>query len=417
MSGCAIIPRFHASERTMGTIVNAKVILSDSRTLLRGRAVRYSRGVITDVDSFDSLRSKHGGDKVIDRPDAAILPGFTNAHCHLELDFCEGKISYNGNFIDWLQSIRDIKFGKNPPVPNPVPSVEHLIRSGTTTLVDHYTMDLQLGKIRATGIRYFPLKELFEFDNHDPDVRELASSTEYSFAVHAPYTASVEIALACKELADKWRRPISTHLSEMRAEIEFIKDKNEDIERLLRKADAYDENWKGLGITPIEHYFRLGILGGRTYCIHLNYWEDNDLYFLAQSGVTPVYCPKSHLYFGHPVHPIETYQRAGLKVALGTDSFASNDQLSLLSEAKLVIETFPEMPLALVLDALTVNGLRPLGLNDRLGRVKPGQIADLTLWDGIEGDTPEEVIHEVISTRDESALTVIGGKICHEAEA
>jgi len=214
-------------------------------------------------------------------------------------------------------------------------------------------------------------------------------------------------------LADRWGRPLSTHISEMKDEIEFIRSGNEHVEKLLRKSDTYDEGWRGLGKTPIEYFYKLGLLNTRTYGVHINYWEDNDLYYLSASRLTPVFCPKSHRYFKHPRHPIEDYLRVGLKVALGTDSLASNDALSMLQEARLVIEDHPGIQMKDILDSITVNGLRPLGLHTRLGKIAPGRIADLTVWDSINGDTPDEVIHEVIMHRESTLLTMANGVVRH----
>jgi len=401
----------------MGTIIKTRVILSDSRTVLHGKALRFADGVIDRIAPFDTLIRRYAGDKVFEFENAALLPGFTNAHCHLELNWCKGKIKYNGSFIDWLQAIRDIKFGSDPPEPDPFPSIEAMLKTGTTTVIDHYSMPMPIAAIRATGIRYFPLREMFEFDNHTPNEKEIALRTAYSFAVHSPYTTSREVALTCRQLADRWGRPLSTHLSEMLDEIEFIKKSNEKIEWLLKKGDAYNGGWKGQGKTPVEYFFRMGLLNSRTYAVHLNYWEKNDIFFLVKSGLTPVFCPKSHRYFGHPRHPIETYQRAGLKVALGTDSLASNDSLNMLEEARLVMKSFPDMPLARLFDCLTINGLRPLNLHTRLGTLSDGKVADLAVWPNIQGDTPDEIIHQVLKGADETLLTAVNGKTVHFADA
>ncbi len=396
----------------MGTIIKPKLILSDCRTLFRGKAVRISNGLIDEIGDFDKLRKSNSGDKVYELDNAAVLPGLTNAHCHLELDWCEGKIKYNGNFLDWLQSIRDIKFSQNPPTPNPFPSITSMLKTGTTTLIDHYSMPLPMKAIQRTGLRYFPLREMFEFNNHSPISKEVATKTSFGFAVHSPYTTSREIALTCKELSEKWRRPISTHLSEMRDEIDFIKRGNSaHIDKLHLKGDTFDSDWRGVGSTPVEYFYKLGILNRRTYGIHLNYWEDNDLYYLAKSGLTPVFCPKSHRYFQHPHHPIEEYRRSGLYVALGTDSLASNDALSIIEEAKLVAEEYPYIPLSELFNSITVYGLRPLGLNARLGIIKKGNIADVTVWNNISGDSPDEVIREIILERDSTLLTMVNGLV------
>jgi cytosine/adenosine deaminase-related metal-dependent hydrolase len=200
----------------------------------------------------------------------------------------------------------------------------------------------------------------------------------------------------------------------MKDEIEFIRGGNDRVEKLLRKSDTYDESWRGLGKTPIEYFYRLGLLNVRTYGVHINYWEDNDLYYLAKSGLTPVFCPKSHNYFRHPRHPIADYLRVGLDVALGTDSLASNDSLSMIQEARLVVKDYPDVQLKDVFNSITVNGLKPLGLNARLGRLAPGKIADITVWDDIHGDSPDEVIHEIIMHREETLLTMVNGVVRHE---
>jgi cytosine/adenosine deaminase-related metal-dependent hydrolase len=164
----------------------------------------------------------------------------------------------------------------------------------------------------------------------------------------------------------------------------------------------------------VQYAASLGLLDGPAYAIHVNYLEPGDLDVLAQLRPTVVFCPRSHSYFGHPRHPIEQLLAAGVRVALGTDSLASNDHLSPLREAALVRRDYPAVPAATVFDAITGAALAPLGWDHQLGRLVPGCRADLTVFpvDGDPGRDFADVFDAVIE-QGRSALTMCEGAIVH----
>jgi cytosine/adenosine deaminase-related metal-dependent hydrolase len=262
--------------------------------------------------------------------EAVILPGLVNPHCHLELEFCGGQVPYNGSFTDWLQKIRDLKNGRGgQATTDPRASIQSLLASGCTAVVDHHATDLDWEAVAESGIRYIPMREFFQFDNHAPDAEDMQRRAQRGFAPHAPYTASLEVARACRQLSNRAALPMSVHLSEIPAEIEFIRDgRSADIVQLLKQADSYDASFRGTGKSPIRLYADEGLLDGPTYTIHVNYVDDGDLEILADLKPTVVFCPRSHSFFRHGPHPIARFLAAGIPVALGTDSLASNERLS-----------------------------------------------------------------------------------------
>ncbi|MBN2082043.1 amidohydrolase family protein [bacterium] len=347
---------------------------------------------------------------------AVILPGLVNAHCHLELEFCGGQVPYNGNFMDWLQAIRDLKRARgNTATAFPRDSIKQLLAAGCTTVVDHHATQLDWGAMSGCGLRHVPFKEYFEFNNHEPDADHLSSQAAQGFAPHAPYTASLEIARTCRELANRRHQPLSVHLSEIPGEIEFIRTGDSaQIIQLLKAADAYDAGFHGTGKTPIRLYADEGILNGPTYAVHVNYLADGDLQVLADFRPTVVYCPHSHAFFRHPPHPLPQYLEAGVPVALGTDSLASNDRLSPLHEAALVRRRFPQIAAAKLMELITSAGAEPLGWQGRLGRLEPGLLADFAIFklDGDPGRGFTELFDAVLDDG-QAALTMVDGIIRH----
>jgi len=395
-------------------IIGAKFVIPRAGELVTDGAVCIVDGKVQDVGKKDELIKAHPLMPRTDLENALITPGLINFHCHLELEFCKGKVTYNGNFIDWLQRIRDLKHDYLMlPGYFPENGVKESLSSGVTTMVDHYTMHLNFQAINECGLRYLGLRELFDFNNHNPDEARLRDSTVYSFAIHSPYTTSAEVAQAATKIALELGRPISTHLSEMQQEIEFILKSNEDVEKLLKRAGAHDENWKPPGVSPIRYFSDLGILTPRTYCVHLNYYLPGDIEILKNSGITHIYCPRSHSYFRHPTHPLMEYQKAGITTCLGTDSYGSNADLRILGEAKKVWEEFPELSAKRVFEMFTTAGLKPLAMEGLLGELRKGAFGDLAAWQNPQGETFDELVAWLVN-QETAMLTMREGKVVHE---
>ncbi len=366
------------------------------------------------VGERTSLRNQYPDTPCIHLDNAVLMPGLINPHCHLELDWCKGKTRFDGSFVDWLQSIRDLKKNSPDALPQPLESLNEMIANGITTLVDHHNMpNLRFDVIRKCGIRYFGLKELFHFNQPDPSLEEMLNEIVYSFAPHATYTCSPERAKLSKQWADQMGRCISTHISEIKEEYDFIHDGvNEDIKQLSLEANTWDENWKGTGLSPVGFYDSLGVLGENTYAIHVNYNYDNDIAILKRSGCTIVYCPRSHKYFKHPKHPIQDYIRYGINVTIGTDSLASNDCLNLFAEIETLLEAFPKFPLNYVFDMITINAAKPLRLGFPIGTIINGAIADIAIFPvQNQHDGFSSIFKELIDTKPQTLITMVNGKI------
>jgi cytosine/adenosine deaminase-related metal-dependent hydrolase len=347
---------------------------------------------------------------------ACITPGFVNAHAHLELEFAAGKVPFNGSFVQWLQTIRDMKRDRPDAISTfPEESLRALVKCGCTTIVDHHTVPMDWKRMRRFGLRHLGMREFFEFSNHAPDEAAMADAAEYSCAPHAPYTASAEVAQACRRIADSRERPISMHLSEFEGELDFIRSgQDAEIEELCARAGALDPAWKGTGQTPVEYIASLGLLNSPALMVHCNYLEDTDIALLAEKKPCVVYCPRSHRFFQHQNHPLERLLGAGVPVALGTDSLASNTSLSPLDEAAYVREHYPALAPQTIFEMITTNQLAQFGWARERGKLLPGYYADLAVYPlpldpGLEfGD-----IFDTLLEVGESCFTVCDGRALH----
>jgi 5-methylthioadenosine/S-adenosylhomocysteine deaminase len=169
-------------------------------------------------------------------------------------------------------------------------------------------------------------------------------------------------------LAEELDAPVHIHLQETKEEV------LNSVERC--------------GLRPIDLLQRLGLLGPRTHCVHMNAVGEQDIENLAIHGAHVVHCPRSNLKLGSGISPVQKLLDRGVNVALGTDGAASNNRLNMLAEAQtaaLIGKVRHGDPRAVdawtVLEMATLSGARALGQAHRLGSIETGKLADLIAVD------------------------------------
>jgi 5-methylthioadenosine/S-adenosylhomocysteine deaminase len=134
----------------------------------------------------------------------------------------------------------------------------------------------------------------------------------------------------------------------------------------------------------VELLDRLGVLEAKPLLIHCVDVSEDDIARIAAAGCAVAHCPVANARLGHGVAPVPALRRAGVTVAMGTDSVGSNNRLDLLEEARVasllqraVHRDWELLPADELLRLCTVEGARALGLEDRVGTLEPGKDADL----------------------------------------
>lgn len=329
---------------------------------------------------------------VTDLGDVVLVPGLVNPHTHLELGCYAGQLD-PAPLWPWLERLVQLR---REPVrvqrerQAAGDGARQSLQAGVTCIGDISRENVAWQPLKQIPIRkvcFVELLTLADQPPRDPDeLRSAVAAVEQDplltvgVSPHAPYSVPAPYIQAALSLACELGRPWCTHWAESSEEVAFLRDGPKVLPFFLRVL-----LWRH-GVTspralPMEYLARCceGIKPGAL--AHVNYIDDRELEPLAAAGHTVVYCPRAHHFFGHPPHPLPRLRRAGVPVALGTDSLASNESLSMLDEAHHVHIRVPDPPSPQeLLRMVTLEGARGLGLADQIGSLEVGKQADLAAF-------------------------------------
>jgi cytosine/adenosine deaminase-related metal-dependent hydrolase len=168
------------------------------------------------------------------------------------------------------------------------------------------------------------------------------------------------------------------HVAESREELELLRDGEGAFKDLLEERSMWDAEAIPRGSRPLD-YLQMFSESPRALVIHGNYLDQEELEFLAarRERMSLVYCPRTHAYFSHAPYPLEQALDLGVQIALGTDSRASNPDLSLLAEMRHAFRTHPNIEPQQILRMGTLCGAEALGRHAEVGSITPGKLANL----------------------------------------
>ncbi|MBS0463931.1 MAG: TRZ/ATZ family hydrolase [Proteobacteria bacterium] len=354
--------------------------------VLPEHAVAITDGAIVAVLPIAAARSAFRAAEVVVRPQSALIPGLVNAHCHNAMTLLRG-VADDLPLREWLQGhiwpIEAAVVGPQFVADGVELAVAEMLRGGTTCCNDMYFFpDVAAATYRRHGFRalvgliviefptawascaddYFDkAREVHDLYRDDPLVRTC-------FAPHAPYTVSDASFERVRMLADQLDLPIHCHIHETAHEV----------------ADSV----KAHGQRPLARLDRLGVCNDRLLAVHMTQLTDAEIALCAARGVSVAHCPESNLKLASGICRAQDLRRAGVNLALGTDGCASNNDLDLFGEmhtaallGKMVAGDAAAMAAADVLRMATLGGARALGMGERIGSIKVGKRADVTLVD------------------------------------
>ncbi len=405
-------------------ILKSKYLLTEPDTVIDNGAVLIDDGKIKFAGRFKDI-DRPSSYETVDLGNSAIIPGLINAHTHLDLTHLHNRISCNGDFTDW---IRQIIVAKEPWTEQEYVSsiregITKSLEAGTTTVADLNRNGLALDELRKSKIRKILFYELIDFNpdsaestigNYIGEINSIKKDELLSIGLfpHAPYTVSKELYKRCKEVSEELGIHIATHLSETNDEIEFLTRGAGRFMSLLKDLDMLD-NWSHPGLRPVVYLRNMGILNDSWLLVHCNYITEEETEDIRMSGSSIVYCPRSHKFLGHENHPFRKFIECGINVALGTDSLASNDSLSILDEMKFLYENHKDVRPRDILHMGTAAGAVALRMENKIGRLEPGLEADITAIK-LPEEKASNVYDGLLSQDSECTFTVVSGSVCYD---
>ena len=357
-------------------------------------------------------------------PDHVLLPGLINSHTHAPMTLLRGYAD-DLELHAWLQEHiwpAEREFVGPEFVRDGVRlALAEMFRGGTTCFNDMYFFPdtaievcLDAGMRASIGITVIEIESAWAKDVDSYIDKGLSLHQAYhaeplinlTLSPHAPYTVSDRTLGRIAALSGELQLPVHMHLLETQWEIK-------------RSFQQHDRH-------PLARLEAQGLLNARLQAVHMTQVSRDDIGKVADHGVNVVHCPQSNMKLASGFCPLAELQRAGVNVALGTDGAASNNDLDLLSEAqsaallgKAVAEDAEAVDAFEVLEMLTLNGARTLGMADQVGTIEPGKQADLSALDLRAPET--QPLHHVMSqlvyaasSRQFSDVWVAGRRVLEE---
>jgi cytosine/adenosine deaminase-related metal-dependent hydrolase len=363
------------------------VLSADWVVPLEGPPIRDGAIAIADDGTIAAVgeRRELGGETHY--ADAVILPGFVNAHTHLEYEVYAGFGDGLG-FADWigLHVERKARIGLEDMEAIARLGALECLRSGITAVGDCSFSGAAATACGDLGLRGIIYLEVFgataePIPGRFEPMRErispaLSDDVRLGISPHAPYTCTIELYRA----ADALGLPVATHLAESDAETEY-----------LRTGTGAWESFSELlvappGTTGIRALADAGLLHSNVIAAHCVKADEEEIALLAEHDVAVAHCPRSNGILGCGVAPLTALREAGIRVCIATDSPASTPSFDMFDEMRAAIvgararDGRPDaLTAADALELATLGGARALGLDDSLGSLVPGKQADLTV--------------------------------------
>jgi len=329
---------------------------------------------------------------VADLGDVVLVPGLVNPHTHLELGCYAGRLDPAPLWV-WLEQLVRLRRGCDRSERERQAASDgarQSLQAGVTCIGDISRENVAWRPLKNVPIRkvcFVELLTLADQPPRDPDeLRSAVAAVEedplltVGVSPHAPYTVPAPYIQAALSLACELGRPWCIHWAESSEEVAFLREGPKRLPFFLRVL-LWRHGITSPRLPPMEFLDRCCEGAKPGALAHVNYIDDRELERLAAAGHTVVYCPRAHHFFGHPPHPLPLLRRAGVPVALGTDSLASNESLSVLDEAHHVYTRVPDAPSPHeLLRMVTLDGAWALGLADQIGSLEVGKQADLAAF-------------------------------------
>jgi cytosine/adenosine deaminase-related metal-dependent hydrolase len=341
------------------------------------------RGVVAiRGDRIESVHPHGERTADVDLGNAAVVPGFVNAHTHLDLSGARGLVPPTDpdHFTDWLRGVIAFRRGRTPEqVQTDIRAgLEECLRSGTTLIGDISAGGASWTALLEAKLRSFVFWELIGlnetgFESALARCREasadLPSDLRWGPSPHAPYSVNHVAAIA---LLANQPGPVSIHLAESPGEMELLHSRTGPFVTFLKELGVWDP--AAISRTAQNFLHQPDDSRSPRLFIHCNDLPPETPFAPNQSVV---YCPRTHAAFAHPPHPFREFLRRDVRVCLGTDSLASNPDLDIFAEARFVHEQHPDLPGDQLLRMITLSGAEALGRENETGSLEPGKAADM----------------------------------------
>ena len=328
--------------------------------------------------------------------EGVLVPGFVNTHCHLELSHLKGQIPEHTGLLQFVGQVMKTRAAEASAIQNAMYAADQeMYDNGIVAVGDISNVATSKQPKLESKLYYQTFIEAMGFNpDKASDIFSQALALQREFAPlpasvvpHAPYSVSDPLMDLIREQAALDGRPISMHNQETAAENEFFQNKSGGFLDLYAFLGLNLDFYQAPGVSSLEATLPK-LPDTRVLLVHNTQTTGADLEF-AQAQNKDVFwclCPNANLYIENQLPDVDLLQAAGLRITLGTDSLASNHQLSILKEMQ-TLQLHKRVGLETLLQWATQNGATFLGIDDQYGSFEAGKKPGVLLLEHIEQDT------------------------------
>jgi cytosine/adenosine deaminase-related metal-dependent hydrolase len=330
-----------------------------------------------------------------ERAEGLLLPALVNAHCHLELSALTGAVPGGGGLVAWAARLMALASTAGPMRAAVTAAAREMVRWGTAAVGDVGNSLTAVPAIAAAGLRGIFFHELVGSRDARAGgaladaARELETflatpgadaggaawprGLAYVPAPHAPYSVGPELLREIFQVAARTGVPTSVHVAEDRDELRLLRDGTGRWPAVLTRLGV-EPRARVPGQTPVAYLAALGAFDAAAppLLVHMVHADADDRRRAREAGATAVLCARSNLHIAGELPDVPALLEAGVALAIGTDSLASNADLSLWGELATLADRFPQVAPATWLDAATRGGAEAMQLAP-LGSLSPGK--------------------------------------------
>lgn len=351
-----------------------------------------SKGMIRAVYTAGEAKERRISD--ITYYEGLLIPGFVNTHCHLELSNLRGKIAQHTGLSEFVKSVIRLRTSDEYELNVAMLKADIEMYENGIVAVGDISNRLISKSLKANSpVYYFTFLEIMGFK---PDVAAEAMERAKQFKTeleplpvsivpHAPYSVSAELFHELAEYADSQDGPLSIHNQETADENAFFEQKAGSFLSLFDFLGQDIAFYQPSGKTSLQSYLPLLSPSLKTLLVHNTYTSAADVAYATgiHSNLYWCLCPHANLYIENTLPDVNMLRGAAVKITLGTDSLASNERLSILSEMNLLQKRF-DVPAEELIKWATFNGAEFLGIEANFGSFEKDKQPGINLVDFTE---------------------------------
>lgn len=354
-------------------------------------------GTVVEIQqSSGHLSEKHS----LEFYSGILVPSFVNAHCHIELSHLKGKIEEKVGISDFVGAVNRLRNEEPETIEKHIFKNNQLMyAAGTAAVGDISNSVSTLQTKKKSKIFYHTFVESFGIHPSRADrAFEMACAVQNEFQLnglnasivpHSPYSVSQPLFEKIREKVIKEQSIVSIHNQESKGEEQFFKDGSGPIAYHFTQNLGIDiSHWKPTGKSSLISVLPFLPKENQLLLIHNTFTQKTDIEFLqtqrSLENTFWVLCPNSNVYIENQLPPVPLFQKEELNICLGTDSLASNHQLSVLAEMITLQQHFPELSLEELVMWATFNGARALKIENTYGSFEPEKNPGVNLITGID---------------------------------